>query len=261
MARMYVLPGRRYCKVADEASASRFANGHPQSGNIRAACCGDGVYLLDGGTVVHNSGTRNCPAHGRRAVRSGVREPHPKALPEEVGRGTRGPDRRSPRWPVKPRRGMAGAVLVLIGDLDATRGVTCGTVLRARGSGEGPQYRVSRITHRPIPTGASLGQPEPGLGRCSSDHVWDSGVGTHNIARQLVVSVCSVEPAKPRRLRHPRRASPQVSALRAHRDRTPHAGVAGSNSARRTCREERLGPRRPVTSRRVIPWRAWPPAR
>jgi len=59
-------------------------------------------------------------------------------------------------------------------------------------------------------------------------------IGYRRGLRSLVVSVWSVERAERRHPRHSTRTSPQVSALRVRQDRTPKAGVAGSNPARRT---------------------------
>ena len=85
---------------------------------------------------------------------------------------------------------------------------------RARGSGE--RYRLGGRCH---------GCPAPSVGRWS----WQ----TRRCPGCAVVSVWSVEPVKHPQSRHSWRAFPQVRALPPPQRRTPKAGVAGSNPARR----------------------------
>jgi len=85
----------------------------------------------------------------------------------------------------------------------------------ARGSGQ--RHRLGRRCHRmPNPFRGPLG--------------WQ----TRRRLGCAVVSVWSVELAKHPQSRHSLRAFPQVRALQPSRDRTPQAGVAGSNLASRT---------------------------
>jgi hypothetical protein len=85
----------------------------------------------------------------------------------------------------------------------------------ARGSGE--RHRLGRRCHR-------MRSP------CRGPLAWQ----TRRRLGRAVVSVWSVELAKPPQSRHSLRAFPQVRALQPSLARTPKAGVAGSNLPRRT---------------------------